>query len=80
MKCTCTLTKVENNHNKLRDDVIHGHCDAMPTLNKCFLMYGEGKEFGIRRVNTSPIKSIQRDGWNFKVTTESGSIYHISLQ
>jgi len=71
----CLFVKIENNHNRLRDDEIPGLAPQLPVVGKQFFMYGEGKEFGTRYVHTSEVESVEKtdDGILFK--TASGSTY-----
>ena len=78
------FSKVSNNHNRLRDDVIVGECEKLPELNKPFIMYCDPRDTteGFRVVNTSRIKemSVEFSKPNiFDVHTESGSHYKIEV-
>ena len=72
--------KIENNHNKLRDDEIHGETFCLPVVGCPFLMVGPPRDIsvGFRQVNTSKIVEIlSRKGSVTTFKTESGSIYSV---
>ncbi len=74
--------KIENNHDRLRDDVIEGTYSRKPVIGECFEMYGKPRDIdiGFRAVNTSPIKKIQKFKTDVMiVTTESGSKYRLEF-
>jgi len=77
-----TFKKIENNHNKIRDDIIEGHCHDLPEINKQFVMFAKPRDAGdIRIVNTSLVKSCTffSDTQSYVLRTESGSIYEVIL-
>jgi len=75
------LTKIENNHNELRDDSIEGETSNLPKIGRQFVMFGPPRDINIghRMVNTSAIDmlSLDDDGKIYIVGTISGSIYKI---
>lgn len=74
------FTKVKTNHNRVRTDEVLGKTDELPQVGKQFVLFGEGLEFGTRRVNTSPVKEVERHQPDlFVLTTESGSVYHVQV-
>jgi hypothetical protein len=73
------FTKVKNDHNRLRDNIIEGQCNNLPELDKPFIFTGPGKEFGTRLVQTSPVKTIEIIDNLYRVTTESKSVYKIEV-
>jgi len=75
------FSKIKNDHNRLRDDVIEGETEDLPEIGKMFVFYGEGKEFGTRHVNTSLVVSMGHipDTSKFMLLTESDSIYEVEV-
>lgn len=55
------FTRIASNHTRLRTDTVEGECDMLPAIGHCFFMTGPGLEFGVRLVNTSPVKEIIKD-------------------
>lgn len=73
--------KIENNHSRLRDDVIIGTTDSLPVVRVPFCMTAPPRDGGIIRVvNTSPVKEIlsYRKGV-IEFSTQSGSIYKVTI-
>lgn len=82
MKHQVRLTKVKNNHNRLRDDVIEGRSSRLPTKGKPFELIGEPRDdpnASGRLVTTNVLTEVKREGDTFTVTTASNSIYQIDL-
>lgn len=52
------LTKIKSNHSNLRTNAIEGVTNEMPTAGKNFILIGEGLEFGMRMVRTTPVSEI----------------------
>ena len=73
-KLACTLECIQGGKS-LRTNKITGHTDKVPGIGEQIVMWGEGLDFGFRRVNTSPIVKIESQGNKHACTTESGSIY-----
>ena len=83
------FTKIQNNHNRLRDNVIKGETDQLPIVGKQFVMRAPPRDIkiGFRHVNTSPvtkiISDVQHELSNHarKITfkTESGSEYSVEV-
>jgi len=73
--------KIQNDHGRLRDDVIEGWATAVPEVGKPFLFTGPPRDipFGMRRVNTSPVVSMTLKDNTYTVETQSGSTYEIEL-
>lgn len=71
--------KIRNNHSRLRDGVIEGVTHELPELEKSFVFLGDGKLFGTRVVNTSPVKNIEIIGNKYQLFTESGSLYEVEV-
>jgi len=63
----------------LRTNNIDGVCDQLPTVGQHFVMFGEGLEFGTRRINTSLVKSIDRNENSLVFDTEN-SIYELTIK
>ena len=76
------FSKISNNHQKLRDDVIEGTTDTLPEIGNPFYFSCPPRDipFGMRLVNTSPITDIKKNGNLYIVATESGSVYEIEIQ
>ena len=80
-----TFTKISNNHNKLRDDVIVGTSLELPTEGESFRLVAPPRDIrvGIRDVQTSPVTKIVDHNIIDKVIkfeTESGSLYQVSYE
>ncbi len=73
--------KIQNNHAKIRDDVIDGETTELPEVGKVFCMTGPPRDIpvGMRRVNTSPVVSMTLKDKVYTVETQSGSTYEIEL-
>lgn len=75
------FTKIHNNHNKLRDDVIEGFTYHLPiTLNKPFFFFGPGRDnpHAMRAVNTNVVtKIVEESEFHWVFETESGSKYQV---
>jgi len=83
------FSKIKNNHNRLRDDVIEGTCEQLPTVGSIFVLTAPPRdiEIGIRVVNTSEVVQIlpylprnpkfPSNPIIFK--TESGSTYAVQV-
>ena len=74
------FTKVQNNHNQLRDDVIL--CDTCTEIvtGKTVVLTGPGRDFvgHIRVIETSVVTSFDKLNENLvRITTKSGSVYDI---
>ncbi|MEM4379903.1 MAG: hypothetical protein QXL01_04365 [Thermoplasmatales archaeon] len=75
----CVFVKIENNHNRLRDDIITGMCPYLPRVGESFFMYVDphtDTPAGAQRyVNTSPVLEVKKidEGYLFK--TKNGSTY-----
>lgn len=48
-----------------------------PTAGKRFCCWGEGVEFGVRMISTSPILALSRGEHTLIFNTESGSTYRL---
>ncbi len=74
------LTKIKNNHDRLRDNVIEGQAAVLPVKGKQFWLTApprdDPKASG-RVVNTSVVKRITTVGNKHIIVTESGSTYQI---
>lgn len=86
MRYHVQLKKIFAEHQRLRDDVIKGFADHVPTEGKPFVMFGEGRDVpdSIRMVSTSPVThvaNIEDDGEivGFVFNTRSGSTYQLDL-
>ena len=79
-----TFKKIENNHDKLRDDSIAGTASLLPTIGLPFIMYAKPRDSGdIRVVNTSVVTEIITEETTAKIITfktRSGSIYSVILK
>lgn len=78
------FSKVYNDHNRLRTDVIEGECEALPRVGECFEMTGapldKWLQGATRFVNTSQVHTIiEFDNGMMHIHTESGSIYKIEI-
>jgi len=71
----CLFVKIENNHNRLRDDEIPGLAPQLPVKGKQFFMYGEGKVGGTRYVHTNVVTSVEKKPEGILFKTASGSTY-----
>lgn len=74
------FTKIKNNHANLRDDIIVGQADLLPTPNQVFVMFAKSRDFegGVRIINTSRVKKIDKqDDKEIIFTTESNSVYSV---
>ena len=80
----CKLSKVQNEHDRLRDDVIEGECFREPALGEQFKLYAAARdthdEDYFRVVSTSPVKYIIDKNTYLLIQTESGSTYRIKLE
>ncbi len=83
LKRKVIFSKIENSHNRLRDDVIEGICLALPTVGRPFYLAAEPRDpklkgKGVREVNTSVVKEIVSHKDNvIRFKTHSGSIYEV---
>lgn len=73
------FTKIRNNHNRIRTDVIKGITHELPQIGQGFVMLSEGLDFGTRYIQTSPIKNIKTIDNKHQIFTESGSVYEIEV-
>lgn len=74
------FTKVKNDHNRLRDDVIEGTCEVLPEVGKSFVMLAPPRDAGNgRMINTSPIQTCVVINGAYMVKTASGSLYKIEV-
>lgn len=56
------LTKVQvKPDNELRTDEVIGISENPPTIGQRFTIRGEGLEFGMRLVSTSPVQHVEHD-------------------
>jgi hypothetical protein len=71
------FTKIKNNHDRLRDDVIVG-TSKVPEVGKCFCLVALPKGAAtFRGVNTSMVMSIDIIDGGWLLHTRSGSIYEV---
>lgn len=77
-----TFSKVSNNHNRLRDDIIEGSTNSLPVVGSAFVMFAPPRDSGnVRMVNTSVVvKIINSINDVVKFETASGSIYIVALK
>lgn len=74
------FTKVKNDHERLRDDVIEGTCELLPEIDKSFVMVAAARDAGmVRMINTSPIQTCVAINGVYMVKTTSGSLYNIEV-
>ena len=69
--------KISNNHNRLRTDEMEGETHELPTEGKQFSMFGEGLVTGVRVLNTSFVKKVEKSLNLYTFETESGSVYQV---
>ncbi len=50
-----------------------------PTIKERFQCFGEGVEFGMRLISTSPVIEVTQNENDFTFQTESGSSYHLNF-
>lgn len=87
MKYQVKFSKINNNHNKLRDDEIIGFCTDLPEVEKQFVLFAPPRDQKVapqgmayfRMVNTSLIKEKSQNGKVFDFKTESGSQYRVEI-
>jgi hypothetical protein len=80
------FSKIKNNHDRLRDDVIIGTCEVLPTVGSPFFLTAPPRdiEYGMRMVNTSEVVTIfpKIRGASKNITifkTASGSTYSVQV-
>ena len=76
------FTKIENNHNRLRDDIIEGITYELPRVGHQFKLVGvsrDGDAFKRRLVETNFVKSIESSDSGIVFTTMSGSTYKVEV-
>lgn len=75
------FTKIRDDHDRLRDDVIEGETDEPPEVGKRFSFVGPPRdiEVGFRHVNTSVIASMVKNGNRYTARTQNGSVYEIEI-
>lgn len=73
------LRKVFSNNNALRDDLVKGVTRDFPVVGKKFIMFGEGKDYGVRYISTNIIKKLEKLGKTYRFETFSGSIYEVEV-
>ncbi len=72
------LEKIESTHNNLRTDTVQGTFEP-PEIGKSFILYGEGLEFGVRVIQTTPIKELTKEEKGFCFKTMN-STYKLSVE
>lgn len=79
------FSKVQNDHNRLRDDVIVGEAPFLPAVGKSFIIIGpprDNPEATCRYVRTNTITLMEVDDrkkGEYKFSTASGSIYSVKI-
>lgn len=75
------FSKIQNNHDRLRSDIILGECLTLPCIGKPFTLISEplnGAVDSVRVVTTNVVTKVEIDNFKiYKFTTASGSIYQI---
>lgn len=76
-----TLTKIESNHQRLRDDVITGLAPELPVAGSQFFMYrdSEYKEGYTRYIRTSTVQKVMPREDELIVQTEN-SLYSLKYK
>jgi hypothetical protein len=84
MSHACTpirFTKIQNNHDRIPDDVIEGYTYHLPIIpNKPFFFFGPGRDnpHAMKAVNTSVVtKIVEESEFHWVFETESGSTYQV---
>lgn len=73
------LTKIRNNHNRLRSNEIIGIAQDLPKVGESFAMMSEALVIGVRLINTSPVQNIETINNKHQIFTESGSLYEVEV-
>jgi hypothetical protein len=73
--------KIFNNHDELRNNIIHGKSEELPTIGRCFDFFGKpiDTNMNFRAVNTSPLVAVECSDDVYEVETMSGSKYKITI-
>ena len=74
------LTKIKNNHDRLRDNVIEGQAAKLPAKGSQFWLTAPPRDdpnASGRVVNTSVVTRITTVGNQYILNTESGSVYQV---
>lgn len=72
------VTKLSDNKNAFRTNDMFGVCVELPTPEKCFLMFGEGLEFGTRLFRSSLVQSVEQIGDSITFVTLN-STYRLDI-
>lgn len=78
---TVELTRIESNHNNLRDDVIVGQTFKLPTVGERFSMVGEPRdpEASGRVIWTTTVRDVIDDGIGGCTFKTTNSVYHLKV-
>lgn len=79
----CTLIKVErpDTAGGLRTESADGNSERVPTVGEYFKMLGEplDKNAIVRYIETSEVKTVEKEDKDYIFTTESGSTYKLRV-
>ena len=63
------LYKISSTHRNLRTETVDGEAPELPSVGGVFTLLGKGLEFGVRFVETTPIKECTQLGSSFLFKT-----------
>lgn len=75
------LTRINSNHDRLRDDIIEGDCQNLPRVGSNFVLIAPPRDTpdGFRYVETTPISKINKLGPGKTEFHTRNSVYHLEI-